>query len=123
MSWSQTPPGTYKEDDFNKRIPLPKYLVLKQLEQTALSLSQSNPRLRVHVTWAGFIYGNGEQNDIFYEFFRRAWVSLHPDLAALPVIEKGDNVLPTIHVKDLTDSIDLIFTDGQYFKSSLFAVD
>ena len=62
--------------------------------------------------WAGFVYGNGEQNDIFYEFFRRAWVSLHPDLAALPVIEKGDNILPTIHVTDLTESIDLIFTDG-----------
>ena len=127
MSWSQTPPkandSSFSEDEFTKRIPLPKYLVLKQLEQMALSLSQQNSRLRVHVVWAGFMYGNGEQNDIFYEFFRRAWVSLHPDLAALPVIEKGDNILPTVHVADLTSSIDLILTEGQYFKGSLFAVD
>jgi adenylate kinase len=89
----------------------------------ALSLGQSNPMLRVHVVWAGFIFGNGEQNDIFYEFFRRAWVSLHPDLAALPVIEKGNNTLPTVHVTDLTNSIDLILTEGQNFKNTLFAVD
>ena len=75
------------------------------------------------MVWAGFTYGNGEQNDIFYEFFRRAWVSLHPDLAALPVIESGNNVLPTIHVTDLTNQIDLIFTQGKSFKSALFAVD
>ena len=127
MSWSQTPPkadnSAFTEDEHQRRIPLPKYLVQKQLEQTALSLSQQNPMLRVHVVWAGFMYGNGEQNDIFYEFFRRAWVSLHPDLAALPVIEKGDNNLPTVHVADLTSSIDLIFTDGDGFSSTLFAVD
>ena len=127
MSWSQTPAksdgAAFSEDEYHKRIPLPKYLVQKQLEQTALSLSQHNARLRVHVVWAGFVYGNGEQNDIFYEFFRRAWVSLHPDLAALPVIEKGDNYLPTVHVSDLTSAIDLILTDGQSFSSTLFAVD
>lgn len=48
---------------------------------------------------------------------------MHPDLAALPVIESGNNVLPTIHVTDLTNQIDLIFTEGQNFKSALFAVD
>lgn len=127
MSWSQTPPKpnneAFTEDEHNRRIPLPKYLIQKQLEQTALSLSQQNPRLRAHVVWAGFIYGNGEQNDIFYEFFRRAWVSLHPNLAALPVIEKGNNNLPTVHVSDLTSAIDLILTEGQSFSSALFAVD
>jgi nucleoside-diphosphate-sugar epimerase len=69
----------------------------------------------VHVVSAGFLYGNGEQNDIFYEFFRRAWVSLHPKLAALPVIEEGSNILPIIHVSDLVASIDLIITSGQKF--------
>ena len=55
------------------------------------------------------MYGNGEQNDIFYEFFRRAWVSLHPQLAALPIVGKGDNHMPTIHVKDLARLLDVIF--------------
>ena len=50
---------------------------------------------------SGLPYGHGEANDVFYEFFRRAWLSLHPDLASLPVIDSGDNTLPTIHVKDL----------------------
>ena len=58
------------------------------------------------------MYGNGEQNDVFYEFFRRAWVSLHPKLAALPVIEEGSNILPTIHVSDLVSAIDLTITNG-----------
>lgn len=69
------------------------------------------------------MYGNGEQNDIFYEFFRRAWVSLHPQLAALPVVGKGDNNLPTIHVSDLSNAIDRTLLHGQEFNSYLIAVD
>jgi len=81
---------------------------LKQLEQQALALSKVNDRLRVHVVCSGFLYGNGEQNDIFYEFFRSAWVSLHPHLAALPVIAGGANHLPTIHVNDLANAVEKI---------------
>lgn len=77
-----------------------------------MALGQQNSKLRVHVVCAGFLYGNGEQNDIFYDFFRRAWVSLHPDLAALPLIGQGSNIIPTIHVTDLSNAIDLIFTSG-----------
>lgn len=86
-------------------------------------MSKNNSRLRVHVICSGLLYGNGEQNDIFYEFFRRAWVSLHPMLAALPVIGSGDNYLPTIHVNDLSNSIDLIVNHGYDFGSYLLAVD
>ena len=78
----------------------------------AMALGKHNDKLRVHVVCSGFLYGNGEQNDIFYDFFRRAWVSLHPDLAALPVIGKGSNIIPTIHVTDLSNAIDLILTSG-----------
>ena len=72
---------------------------------------------------SGFLYGNGEQNDIFYEFCRRAWVSLHPDLTALPVITGGQNVLPTIHVSDLTSIIDLLIMNRTEFDKYLLAVD
>ena len=117
MVWSKTSPkdegGEYFADsDFEKRIPLPKYQNLKSVELAALALGKHNKKLRVHVVCSGFLYGNGEQNDIFYDFFRRAWVSLHPDLAALPVIGKGSNIIPTIHVTDLSNAIDLIFTSG-----------
>ena len=89
----------------------------------ALALPKHNDKLRVHVVCSGFLYGNGEQNDIFYEFFRRSWVSLHPQLSALPVIAGGQNTLPTIHVADLANAIDTIFTNGAEYGSYLLAVD
>ena len=92
MVWSMTPTGKiYKDEDSDMRVPLPKYQSLKQIEMSALALMKHNYNLRVHVVCSGFLYGNGEQNDIFYEFFRRAWVSLHPKLAALPVVAGGKN--------------------------------
>ena len=127
MAWSKTKPKengeAYNQDEVNFRVPLPKYSMLKQIELSAQALQKSNPRIRVHTVCSGFLYGNGEQNDIFYEFFRRAWVSLHPKLAALPVIGKGDNYLPTIHVTDLSNSIDLIINHGHDFSPYLLAVD
>lgn len=89
----------------------------------ALALAKHNDKLRVHVVCSGFLYGNGEQNDIFYEFFRRAWVSLHPQLSALPVIAEGENNLPTIHVSDLASSLDSIFLHGADYGSYLLAID
>ena len=61
--------------------------------------------LKVYVVCSGLPYGNGESNDIFYEFFRSAWLSLHPDLASLPIIGHGKNRIPTIHITDLARSI------------------
>ena len=89
----------------------------------ALALGKHNDKLRVHVVCSGFLYGNGEQNDIFYEFFRRSWVSLHPQLSALPVIAKGQNNLPTIHVADLASALDSVLLQGADFGSYLLAVD
>ena len=87
--------------DFMKRTPMPKFQHYKNLENLAMSAAKSNKNLRVHIVCSGMPYGNGESNEVFYEFFRRAWLSLHPDLAALPVIGSGTNSLPTIHVTDL----------------------
>jgi len=93
-------------------VPLPKYMAHKQVEQSAMALTKQNEMLRVHVMCSGLIYGNGEQNDIFYEFFRCAWVSLHPKLAALPVMAEGKNHIPTIHVRDLSNAIELTLLNG-----------
>jgi len=57
--------------------------------------------IKVFVVCSGLPYGNGESNDIFYEFFRSAWLSLHPDLASLPIVGSGKNRIPTIHINDL----------------------
>jgi len=72
-----------------KRVPTPKYQYIKNLENLALTANKANPNLKVYVVSSGLPYGNGEANDVFYEFFRRAWLSSHPDLAALPVVGNG----------------------------------
>jgi nucleoside-diphosphate-sugar epimerase len=127
MAWSNTarkPDGSpHTERDVHRRAPLPKFSHMKEIEKKALALPKHNDKLRVHVVCSGFLYGNGEQNDIFYEFFRRSWVSLHPELSALPVIAGGQNNLPTIHVADLASAIDAIFTNGAQYGPYLLAVD
>lgn len=126
MVWSNTAPkadGTaFRDTDFERRVPLPRYQQLKHIEMNALALQKSNTNIRVHIIWSGFLFGNGEQNDIFYEFFRSAWVSLHPELAALPVVSGGNNFLPTIHVKDLANSIEMVMINSS-FEKCLIAVD
>jgi nucleoside-diphosphate-sugar epimerase len=74
----------------------------------AMAAQKVNKYLKVHIICSGLVYGNGENNSLFYEFFRRAWLSLHPELASLPVIGLGNNRIPTIHVTDLARSIKLI---------------
>ena len=78
----------------------------------------------MNVVCSGLPFGNGEANDIFYEFFRRAWLSSHPELAALPVIGDGQNKLPTIHVKDLTRCVRVLIDAKEAIsKPYLVAVD
>ena len=107
--WANTQPAEGKTElsdaDFARRVPYPRYQLIKHLENLAMTASKFNENVRVHVVCSGLPYGHGEANDVFYEFFRRAWLSLHPDLASLPVIEDGSNALPTIHVKDLARMI------------------
>jgi len=83
--------------------------MVKHLENLAMTASKFNENIRVHVVCSGLPYGHGEANDVFYEFFRRAWLSLHPELSSLPVIDSGANVLPTIHVKDLARFVKHLF--------------
>jgi hypothetical protein len=62
MTWSRTAKNKsgYNDSDFEKRVPLPKYQSLKQVEMAALALQKQNSSLRVHVVCSGFLYGNGE---------------------------------------------------------------
>lgn len=62
----------------------------------ALASAKTQPKLTVYVLCAGVLYGNGER--IFYNHFKKAWLQKP---AALPFTDKGDNLVPTIHVIDL----------------------
>lgn len=79
----------FLDGDYAQRVPNPRYQQVKTLELMAMSAQKLNPHLRVHVVCSGLPYGNGEANDVFYEFFRRAWLSLHQDLASLPIVGSG----------------------------------
>lgn len=94
-------PVYYYDKDWNKRVPQPKQQVIKNIENLAIAASKTCKHLRTHIVGTGVIYGNGELENCFYEHFRRAWLSLHPRLAELPVVGDGLNRLPTIHAHDL----------------------
>ena len=97
--------------------------MVKHLENLAMTAIKFNSNVKVRVVCSGLPYGHGEANDVFYEFFRRAWLSLHPDLASLPCIGNGDNVLPTVHVKDLARFIKHLSNDPVIKKQYFIAVD
>lgn len=75
--------------------------------------------LRVFVICSGLPYGNGESNDIFYEFYRSAWLSLHPELASLPIVGSGRNIIPTIHIRDLTSCIKHLYLNTPFVHINL----
>eukprot|EP00826_Nyctotherus_ovalis_P055279 TRINITY_DN7327_c0_g1_i5.p1 TRINITY_DN7327_c0_g1~~TRINITY_DN7327_c0_g1_i5.p1 ORF type:complete len:702 (+),score=267.13 TRINITY_DN7327_c0_g1_i5:447-2552(+) len=93
----------FKESQYYLRIPAPEYASYKFLETLALSIGTTKPgqkpedkKLFVYVLCAGLLYGNGE--DVFYQYFKQAWLQ-NPQ--KLPIIGKGNNRVPTIHVVDL----------------------
>lgn len=67
----------FTDSDYQQRVPPPRYQQVKNLEMLAMAASKSQNNLRVFTICSGLLYGNGEANDLFYEFFRRAWLSLH----------------------------------------------
>ena len=92
----------YTEKDYLKRKPHHKYLDYKYIENEALLLNQKN-NLKVYVICPGIIYGYGEKT--FYSIFRNAILNLPIEELLL---EKGRNIIPTIHMKDLINLISKI---------------
>lgn len=93
----------FKESQYYLRVPDPKFDSYKFLETLALSIGIGKPqkkgeenKLLVYVLCAGLLYGKEE--DVFYEYFKRAWLQ-KPE--KLPFIGKGLNLVPTIHIIDL----------------------
>lgn len=95
---------------------------MKTIEMMALAAQKFSKTLKVHIVCAGLPYGNGESNNVFYEFFRKAWLSLHQELASLPILGTGSNRIPTIHIVDLARCLKLLVVSK--FKQQYFiAVD
>ena len=111
----------FTDKEFKARVPPPRYQQIKNVEMLAMAAQKAVKSLRVHVICTGLLYGNGES--VFYEFFRRAWLSLHPDLASLPVLGAGTNRIPTIHALDLARCIKHLIFNGGLSSQYLIAVD
>ena len=105
----------FKEKDFIKRVPSPKFYHDKMVE--TLALSNTNPNLKTYIICPGFIYGCGE--DLFYDYFKMSWLEIP---GKLPIIGKGKNTIPTIHIKDLVSLIRRVIETKPKNKY-IFAVD
>jgi adenylate kinase len=90
----------FDESDLEKRVPSPKYQSFKTLENIALAAMKIKDNLKVYVLCSGVVYGNGEE--ILYTHFKQAWLQKQ---LSIPIIGKGDNIIPTIHVKDLANMV------------------
>lgn len=67
------------------------------LVHTTHPASQDKLKFMTYVVAAGVMYGDGES--MWHSFFKSAW---HSEQPGLKVFGDGQNVVPTIHVKDLT---------------------
>ena len=105
----------FKEKDFIKRIPHNKFYHDKMVE--TLALSNTNPKLKTYIVCSGLIYGCGE--DLFYDYFKMGWLEI-PE--KIPIIGKGKNTIPTIHIKDLISLIRRIIETKPKNKY-IFAID
>lgn len=74
--------------------------------------------LRVHVMCAGIRYGNGERT--FYDHFQRAWIQ---EPACLPIVGKGENLIPSIHVIDLARLVRRVVIEAPKVHPYIFAID
>ena len=92
----------YTEKDYLQRRPNSKYMQYKYVENEALSLNQKK-NIKAYVICPGFIYGYGEKT--FYSFFRNAILNIPIEEILL---DKGRNIIPTIHMKDLINIISKI---------------
>lgn len=111
-------PLFFKESDYHLRVPHAKFQHLKTLETVAMSSTVTQPMLRVHVLCSGVRYGNGER--IFYDHFQKAWIQ---NPAALPVIGKGENLVPTIHIIDLARLVRRVVIEQPKVHPYIFAID
>ena len=92
----------YTEKDYLKRKPHYKFIEYKYIENEALLLNQKN-NVKVYVLCPGIIYGYGEKT--FYSIFRNAILNLPIEEILL---DKGRNIIPTIHMRDLINIISKI---------------
>ena len=109
LTWGKTGRGdegdggeemAFIEDDYKRRKPHPNHKDLVYVEKLLTKWSRKKENLHGFIINRGLLYGNGE--GIFHFLFKMAW---HGTPRQLPVIGRGRNVLPTIHVEDFASIV------------------
>ncbi|XP_062595521.1 adenylate kinase 7-like [Saccostrea cucullata] len=103
MTWAKSKPLDpddpeipFTEDDYRRRKPHPNFKEHISAEKTVIKLGKTNKaKLVTYVVASGLTYG-AEEN-IFHYLFKSAW----HNAPYLQCFGGGQNVVPTIHIKDL----------------------
>ena len=91
----------FTEEDYRKRKAHPNFKSHLSAEKLVIKLGKTNKnKFMTYCIAAGLLYGEGEH--LFHHFFKTAWLG---KAAHLEVFGNGQNVLPTIHIKDLSNII------------------
>ncbi|XP_077994074.1 adenylate kinase 7-like [Glandiceps talaboti] len=125
MTWSKSKPLDpddpeipFTEDDYRRRKAHPNYKSHISAEKLVIKNGKTNKaKFVTYVVASGLTYGCGES--IFHYLFKTAW---HGQADALQCFGTGNNVVPTIHIKDLAAVIQNI-GDSRPKTRYLVAVD
>ncbi|XP_066043085.1 adenylate kinase 7 [Chamaea fasciata] len=87
----------FNDHDFHKRKAHPNFMEYINAEKHIVKLGKTNKeKFSTYVVASGHQYGAEE--DLFHYFFKLCWLGETP---AIPVFGDGDNIIPTIHIRDL----------------------
>ncbi|XP_069392386.1 adenylate kinase 7 [Paralichthys olivaceus] len=91
----------FTDEIFWRRRAHPNFRQHIDLEKKVVKMGKTNRTLfSTYVVASGLQYGMGEQ--VFHFFFKTSWLGQKHEI---PVFGDGNNILPTIHIKDLASVI------------------
>ncbi|NXT69283.1 KAD7 kinase, partial [Chaetops frenatus] len=104
MTWGNTKPfdpenpeTPFNDEDFRKRKSHPGFMDFLNAEKYIAKLGKTNKeKFSTYIVASGHQYGAEE--GLFHYFFKMCWLGETP---AIPVFGDGDNIIPTIHIRDL----------------------
>lgn len=104
MTWARSKPLdpddpeiSFTEDDYRRRRAHPNFKSHISAEKLVIKHGKTNKsKFITYVVASGLTYGAGEE--IFHFLFKTAW---HGQAPALQCFGNGQNIVPTIHIKDL----------------------
>ncbi|RVE46311.1 hypothetical protein evm_009030 [Chilo suppressalis] len=101
-----TPDMPFIETDFRKRKPHPNYKLHYDIENEVIGIARKyKSQIGALVVTTGVTYGGYE--DVFFYWFQKAWECEK----LLPILGRGNNVVPIINVLDLAQIIYNLITD------------